>query len=230
MKQRRRPESEWKRTPRPEWRIVSDELWNKVAEQAVTNLLVNLATCGQCGRGSASLVAKLRELKQRRTAIDEENADLRPAPRLATEVIEGRLARMAAVASAERHDRPHGPRPSARRELVFTPAGLGYQFEAPTRIRPVVRWSRRAEGGVEGESRYRNSAGGRVLLGRERRGLRSNSRPGSAKDVEPRRDGVPTGIRADAGCRFAPRPWQFRGSFHAEGDRSAPSSREPDRR
>jgi len=74
VKQRRRPEAEWKRADKPTWRIVSDDLWNRVAERrkdvestavrmsngrmsgrppkgAVTNLLAGLAKCGLCGGG-----------------------------------------------------------------------------------------------------------------------------------------------------------------------------------
>lgn len=76
--QRPRPESDWKRVEKPHWRIVSDELWNAVAERrklveeqavrfkdgklrgkicgrppkgAVTNLLAGLAKCAVCGGG-----------------------------------------------------------------------------------------------------------------------------------------------------------------------------------
>ena len=74
VRQRPRPESEWKRTPKPAWRIVSDDLWNRVAERrrevesvavrlnngklsgrppkgTPMHLLSSLATCGICGGG-----------------------------------------------------------------------------------------------------------------------------------------------------------------------------------
>jgi DNA invertase Pin-like site-specific DNA recombinase len=73
IRQRPRPESEWKRTAKPEWRIVSDDLWNQVAARRrdvesasvrlsngklsgrprgeAMHLLSSLATCSVCGGG-----------------------------------------------------------------------------------------------------------------------------------------------------------------------------------
>lgn len=77
-KQRPRPESEWKRIEKSHWRIVSDDLWNRVAERrklleeqavrftggtlhgkiagrppkgAAKNLLAGIAKCAACGGG-----------------------------------------------------------------------------------------------------------------------------------------------------------------------------------
>ncbi len=73
-KQQPRPESEWKRIEKPHWRIVSDDLWNRVAERRkdveamsvrlaggrlsgrppkakALNLLAGIAKCGVCGGG-----------------------------------------------------------------------------------------------------------------------------------------------------------------------------------
>jgi site-specific DNA recombinase len=74
VKQRPRPESEWKRIEKPHWRIVSDDLWNCVAERRrdveatsvrltggrlsgrppkdkTLNLLAGIAKCGVCSGG-----------------------------------------------------------------------------------------------------------------------------------------------------------------------------------
>ena len=77
VRQRPRPETEWLKVPKPHWRIVSDDLWNRVAERrkdveamSVTlaggrlsgrppkekglNLLAGIAKCGIYGGGSRS--------------------------------------------------------------------------------------------------------------------------------------------------------------------------------
>jgi site-specific DNA recombinase len=90
IKQRPRPESEWRRTSIPEWQIVSDDLWNTVAERrkameqmalrfnggrlvgrppknGVTNLLAGLATCAVCGGGLVVETYKSTKGKSRKS-------------------------------------------------------------------------------------------------------------------------------------------------------------------
>jgi hypothetical protein len=74
VKQRPRPESDWKRIDKAHWRIVPDDLWNRVTERRkdveamsvrlsggrlsgrppkgkTLNLLAGIAKCGICGGG-----------------------------------------------------------------------------------------------------------------------------------------------------------------------------------
>ena len=87
------------------------------------------------GGDAKSLAAKLRELEDRRDAVTEELATLRPVPRLAADVIGERLAEWRRLLRTDDlRARMVLDRVLAGR-IVFTPtpSGDGYTFEAPTR-------------------------------------------------------------------------------------------------
>ena len=101
----------------------------------VATRIKNLVAAIEHGGEVPSLVAKLRELEQRRLAITDELAGLRPVPRLEAVVLENRLAEWRRLL--------RGSQPQARAVLqrvlhgriVFTPQKYGtYHFEAPTRF------------------------------------------------------------------------------------------------
>ena len=90
----------------------------------------------EAGVDAASVAAKLRELEGRKAAIRDELADLRPVPRIAAQVVEGRLAEWRRLLRASvTQGRMVLDRVLAGR-IVFTPTadGAGYTFEAPTRF------------------------------------------------------------------------------------------------
>lgn len=79
-----------------------------------------------------SLLGSLQECETRKAVIAEEIASARPIPMPTS----GRWLRtdwLAAVAVAERCNRPSRPRPILDGRIVFTPVGAGYEFKAPTR-------------------------------------------------------------------------------------------------
>ena len=101
-------------------------------------------TSGALGH-TPSLVAKLRDLEARRTAIDAERAAMQPVPRLAPAVIEDRLAEWRRLLRQSTTQARAVLQRVLRGRITFTPSGSGYTFEAPTRFDKlfsgvVVRW------------------------------------------------------------------------------------------
>src|SRR5439155_26392990 len=96
----------------------------KDVEQRVARLVAAIETGGD----APSLVAKLRELEARRTAIDGDLRDLRPVPRLAPAVVEGRLAEWRRLLRASTTQGRTVLQRILRGRLTFTPRadGLGY--------------------------------------------------------------------------------------------------------
>ncbi len=96
--------------------------------------IANLVTAVESGKDVASLVAKLRELESRRTAIAEEVANLRPVPRLEPAVIENRLAEWRRLLRQSTTQGRAVIQRIVRGRITFIPEGGGYEFEAETRF------------------------------------------------------------------------------------------------
>jgi site-specific DNA recombinase len=110
-------------------------------QKDVTKRIGRLIAAIEAGGDAASLVAKLRELETRKRAIDGEVAALRPVPRLAPAVIEGRLAEWRRLLRASTTQGRTVLQRILRGRLTFTPrlnpvSGEpdGYDFEGPTRF------------------------------------------------------------------------------------------------
>ncbi len=94
------------------------------------------------------MVAKLRELEARRTAIDGELLALQPVPRLPQTVIEDRLAEWRRLLRQSTTQARAVLQRVLQGRVTFTPAGAGYDFLAPTRfdklfsgvVAPVPAW------------------------------------------------------------------------------------------
>ena len=102
----------------------------------VEKRIARLVTVIETGGDAASLVAKLRQLEARRTAIDGEVRDLRPVPRLAPAVIENRLAEWRRLLRSSTTQGRTVLQRILRGRLTFTPRadGRGYDFTGPTRF------------------------------------------------------------------------------------------------
>ena len=99
-------------------------------EKRIDRLVRAVETAGDV----TSLAAKLRELEARRTAIDDQLRSLHPLPRLAPQVIEGRLAEWRRLLRQSTTQARAVLQRVLRGRIVFTPRGKGYTFEAPTRF------------------------------------------------------------------------------------------------
>ena len=107
------------------------------AEKRIARLVAAIETGGD----AASLVAKLRSLEARLTAIDGELRDLRPVPRLAPAVIESRLAEWRRLLRSSTTQGRTVLQRILRGRITFrlrnhplTGEVDGYDFEAPTRF------------------------------------------------------------------------------------------------
>ncbi|MGH9140611.1 MAG: hypothetical protein ACRD2I_05660 [Vicinamibacterales bacterium] len=114
------------------------EMQDKLARERkdVEKRIARLVTVIETGGDAASLVAKVRQLEARRTAIDKEVRNLRPVPRLAPAVIEGRLAEWRRLLRSSTTQGRTVLQRILRGRLTFTPRadGRGYDFSAPTRF------------------------------------------------------------------------------------------------
>jgi hypothetical protein len=90
----------------------------------------------EVGGDAASLVAKLRELEARKTAIADEVAGLRPVPRLDPVVVETRLSEWRRLLRASTTQGRAVLQRVLQGRITFTPRaeGDGYDFSAPTRF------------------------------------------------------------------------------------------------
>ena len=87
------------------------------------------------GADAASLVAKLRELEARQKAIDTEIRCLQPVPRLAPQVVEGRLAEWQRMLRQSVTQGRAVLQRVLRGRIVFTPReGGGYEYSCETRF------------------------------------------------------------------------------------------------
>ena len=109
----------------------------KNIEKRIARLVAAIETGGD----APSLVAKLRELEARQRAIHAEAASLRPVPRLAPAVIEGRLAEWRRLLRASTTQARAVLQRILRGRLTFTPHANpvsgdvdGYDFHGPTRF------------------------------------------------------------------------------------------------
>jgi hypothetical protein len=114
-------------------------------QKDVERRIARLVTAVETGGHTASLIAKLRDLEARRTAIDTERAQLQPIPRLAPAVIEDRLSEWRRLLRQSTTQARAVLQRVLRGRIVFTPSGTGYTFEAPTRFDKlfsgmVIRW------------------------------------------------------------------------------------------
>jgi hypothetical protein len=91
----------------------------------VEKRIARLVAAIEAGADAASLVAKLRELEARRTAIDTEARDLQPVPRLAPAIIEGRLAEWRRLLRASTTQGRTMLQRILRGRLTFTPRADG---------------------------------------------------------------------------------------------------------
>jgi hypothetical protein len=110
-------------------------------QRDIAKRIARLVAAIETGGDAASLVAKLRELEARRTAIGGELASLRPVPRLALAVIENRLAEWRRLLRASTTQGRTVLQRILRGRLTFTPRRNpisgeldGYDFEGPTRF------------------------------------------------------------------------------------------------
>jgi hypothetical protein len=83
-----------------------------------------------------SLLARLRDLEARHTALTTEASGLRPVPRLPREVIETRLDEWRRLIRGSVNQGPMVLERVLAGRIVFTPRadGFGYDFTAPTRF------------------------------------------------------------------------------------------------
>ena len=96
------------------------------------NRLTNLIADSE-GDAPSALVAKLRELENRRNAIDQELADIKPIPRLAESVLQDRLDRTE-VGPVFHHARTCRTTANPSWPYHLHTLGAGYEFEAETRF------------------------------------------------------------------------------------------------
>jgi hypothetical protein len=100
-------------------------------ERRIARLIDVLAT----GAGDvASVVAKLRDLELRKTAITRELEQLLPVPRLAPAVIENRLAEWRRLLRQSVTQVRALLQRVLQGRITFTPVCRGYEFSAPTRF------------------------------------------------------------------------------------------------
>jgi hypothetical protein len=104
----------------------------KDVEKRIARLIAAIETGGD----AASLVAKVREVETRRTAIDAEMASLQPIPRLEPAVIETRLGEWRRLLRQSTTRARAVLQRVLKGRLTFTPRadGQGYDFEGPTRF------------------------------------------------------------------------------------------------
>jgi hypothetical protein len=90
----------------------------------------------ETGGDAASLVAKLRELEARRSAIASDLTSLQPVPRLDATIINNRLAEWRRLLRSSTTQARTVLQRVLRGRLTFTPRpdGSGYDFEGPTRF------------------------------------------------------------------------------------------------
>jgi hypothetical protein len=104
----------------------------------------------------ATLMERIRAHEARLTEIAAELADLRPVPRLAPAVVEGRLAEWRRLLRQSPTQGRAVLQRVLRGRITFTPDGKGYDFAAPTRfdklftgiVAPLPAWLE--EGDVRG--------------------------------------------------------------------------------
>ena len=103
--------------------------------------LARVVAAIECGDRPASLVAKIRELETRRSAIDAEMVSLHPVPRLSPAVIEDRLAEWRRLLRQSTTQGRTVLQRVLHGRVTFTPhvnlvSGEvdGYEFEGPTRF------------------------------------------------------------------------------------------------
>ena len=98
--------------------------------------LARLLDAIETGGDAASLMARVRELEGKRASLDADLAALRPVPRLAPAVVEGRLAEWRRLLRSSVTQGRAVLQRVLQGRIVFTPdADLGgYTFEAPTRF------------------------------------------------------------------------------------------------
>ena len=100
----------------------------------IVKRLRRLRTAVEMGGEMVTLMEGIRELEDRQRAIDRELRRLRPVPRLATKVIEDRLAEWRRLL---RQSTTQGRAVLQRvlcGRITFIPTDEGYTFEAPTRF------------------------------------------------------------------------------------------------
>jgi hypothetical protein len=86
------------------------------------------------GGDAGPVVARLRELEQRKSTVEREMVSLQPIPALPAHVVENRLAEWRRlVRQSVTQGRPVLQR-VLRGRITFTPDGNGYVFHAPTRF------------------------------------------------------------------------------------------------
>jgi hypothetical protein len=81
-----------------------------------------------------SLVAKVRELEQRKSAVTRELETMQPVPRLPEIVVENRLAEWRRLLRQSVTQGRAVLQRVMNGRIVFTPEGPGYTFVAPTRF------------------------------------------------------------------------------------------------
>ena len=104
--------------------------------QDLTNRLARLLDAIETGGDAPTLTARVRELEAKRASIDADIAALRPVPRLAPAVVEGRLAEWRRLLRSSVVQGRAVLQRVLQGRIVFTPTpdGQGYSFEAPTRF------------------------------------------------------------------------------------------------
>jgi site-specific DNA recombinase len=102
----------------------------------ISRRLERLTEAIATGGDIPALVVGLRDLEARRRDIEAQLRDLRPVPRLAPEVIEGRLAEWRRLLRASTTTGRTVLQRVLQGRITFTPRadGLGYDFAAPTRF------------------------------------------------------------------------------------------------
>jgi len=105
-------------------------------EKDVAKRIKRLVEVIEGGGDAPSLVERLRQLEARRKAIQAEAADLRPIPRLAPAVVEGRLAEWRRLLRQSPMQGRAVLQRVLRGRVSFTPRedGRGYDFACPTRF------------------------------------------------------------------------------------------------
>lgn len=106
-----------------------------VAEAAdVDTKLSRLVALAEAGGDVAPLAARIRELQEKRQALADELAGLRPVPRLPRRVVESRLEEWRRLLRASTTQGRAVLQRIIRGRITFTPDGDGYTFEAQTRF------------------------------------------------------------------------------------------------
>jgi hypothetical protein len=108
------------------------EVEREKLDRQIERLVEAIARGGQL----ESLLDKVRGLEARRSAIDVDLSELRPVPRLAPEVIEGRLAEWRRILRGSATQARTVLNRVLSERITFTPRadGSGYDFTAPTRF------------------------------------------------------------------------------------------------